>query len=255
METFLTQDILDDITDTNSNKNKEARGQGIANIISSLFGGMAGCALVGQSVMNTENGGRTRLSTFASGISLLLMILLGKHWLEQIPMAALVAVMITIAISTADVNGLKNISKIPRSDTAVMLMTFSVTMLTTPHNLALGVIAGVALAGILFSRKVAKVISVKGIKVNDQELTYEVTGQLFFVSKIYFLQGFDTHNHPGKITIDMSKAHIWDQSGVAALDQIIRKLSIGGSNVNVVGLNEESLNLFERLGGQEPSHG
>ena len=255
METFLTQDILDDITDTNSNKNKEARGQGIANIISSLFGGMAGCALVGQSVMNTENGGRTRLSTFASGISLLLMILLGKHWLEQIPMAALVAVMITIAISTADVNGLKNITKIPRSDTAVMLMTFSVTMLTTPHNLALGVIAGVALAGILFSRKVAKVISVKGIKVNDQELTYEVTGQLFFVSKIYFLQGFDTHNHPGKITIDMSKAHIWDQSGVAALDQIIRKLSIGGSNVNVVGLNEESLNLFERLGGQEPSHG
>ena len=255
METFLTQDILDDITDTNSNKNKEARGQGIANIISSLFGGMAGCALVGQSVMNTENGGRTRLSTFASGISLLLMILLGKQWLEQIPMAALVAVMITIAISTADVNGLKNISKIPRSDTAVMLMTFSVTMLTTPHNLALGVIAGVALAGILFSRKVAKVISVKGIKVNDQELTYEVTGQLFFVSKIYFLQGFDTHNHPGKITIDMSKAHIWDQSGVAALDQIIRKLSIGGSNVNVVGLNEESLNLFERLGGQEPSHG
>jgi len=255
METFLTQDILDDITDTNSNKNKEARGQGIANIISSLFGGMAGCALVGQSVMNTENGGRKRLSTFASGISLLLMILLGKHWLEQIPMAALVAVMITIAISTADVNGLKNISKIPRSDTAVMLMTFSVTMLTTPHNLALGVIAGVALAGILFSRKVAKVISVKGTKVNDQELTYEVTGQLFFVSKIYFLQGFDTHNHPGKITIDMSKAHIWDQSGVAALDQIIRKLSIGGSNVNVVGLNEESLNLFERLGGQEPSHG
>ena len=95
----------------------------------------------------------------------------------------------------------------------------------------------------------------KAIKVNDQELTYEVIGQLFFVSKIYFLQGFDTHTHPRKITIDMSKAHIWDQSGVAALDQIIRKLSIGGSNVNVVGLNEESLNLFERLGGQEPSHG
>ena len=255
METFLTQDILDDITDTNSNKNTEARGQGIANIVSSLFGGMAGCALVGQSVMNTENGGKTRLSTFASGISLLLMILLGKQWLEQIPMAALVAVMITISISTADVNGLKNISKIPRSDTAVMLMTFSVTMLTTPHNLALGVIAGVALAGILFSRKVAKVINVKAKNVSDEEVIYEVTGQLFFVSKIYFLQGFDTHDHPREITIDMSKAHIWDQSGVTALDQIIRKLSIGGSNVNVVGLNDESLNLFERLGGQEPSHG
>ena len=255
METFLTQDILDDITDSNSDKNVEARGQGIANIISSLFGGMAGCALVGQSVMNTENGGKSRLSTFSSGITLLAMILIGKEWLKEIPMAALVAIMITIAISTADTNGLRNISKIPRSDTAVMLMTFSVTMLTTPHNLALGVIAGVALAGILFSRKVAKVIKVKYSKINDNEIIYEVTGQLFFVSKIYFIQGFDTHEHPGKITIDMSKAHIWDQSGVAALDQIIRKLSAGGSNVNVIGLNEESLNLFERLGGQEPSHG
>ncbi len=254
IETFLTQDIIDDITDTNSNKNVEARGQGIANIISSLFGGMAGCALVGQSVMNTENGGRSRLSTLSSGISLLILILLCKPWLEQIPMAALVSVMITIAISTADTNGLKNISKIPRSDTAVMLMTFSVTMLTTPHNLALGVIAGVALAGILFSRKVAKVIKVTSKQVSDNEIIYEVSGQLFFVSKVYFLQGFDTHKHLKKVTIDMSNAHIWDQSGVAALDQIIRKLSLGGSNVNVIGLNEESLNLFDRLGGQESAH-
>lgn len=254
METFLTQDILDDITDSNSNKNIEARGQGIANIVSSFFGGMAGCALVGQSVMNTENGGKTRLSTFSSGVSLLAMILLCRPWLQQIPMAALVAVMITIAISTADTVGLGNIQKIPRSDTAVMLMTFSVTMLTTPHNLALGVIAGVALAGILFSRKVAKVIKVSAVKLNPEETRYEVTGQLFFVSKIYFLQEFDIHDHPAKVTIDMSLAHIWDQSGVAALDQIIRKLSLGGSQVEVIGLNKESLDLFERLGGQEPSH-
>ena len=254
METFLTQDIIDDMTDTNSNKNKEAQGQGIANLISSLFGGMAGCALVGQSVMNTENGGRTRLSTFSSGICLLGMILLCKPWLEQIPMAALVAVMITIAISTADTSGIKNIRKIPRSDTAVMLMTFSVTMLTTPHNLALGVIAGVALAGILFSRKVAKVIKVNVIKNNENELIYEVTGQLFFVSKIYFLQGFDVHSHPEKVIINMSKAHIWDQSGVTALDQIIRKITLGGSQVEVIGLNKESLDLFERLGGLEASH-
>ncbi len=254
METFLTQDILDDITDTNSNKNTEARGQGIANIISSLFGGMAGCALIGQSVMNTENGGRTRLSTFFSGISLLLMILIGKAWLERIPMAALVAVMITIAVSTADTNSLKNISKIPRSDTAVMLMTFSVTMLTTPHNLALGVIAGVALAGILFSRKIAKVIKVDAKEISDGNILYQVSGQLFFVSKIYFLQGFDVHDHASNITIDMSNAHIWDQTGVAALDQVIRKLRQGGSEVQVIGLNKESLNLFERLGGQESVH-
>ena len=145
----------DDATDTSSNKNKEARGQGIANIISSLFGGMAGCALVGQSVMNNENGGKSRLSTLTSGLSLLLMIILLKPWIGAIPMAALVAIMITIAVSTADLTGLKNIRKIPKSDTAVMLMTFAVTMLTKPHNLALGVIAGVGLAAILFSRKLS----------------------------------------------------------------------------------------------------
>ncbi len=254
METFLTQNILDEITDSNSNKDQEARGQGIANIVSSLFGGMAGCALVGQSVMNAENGGRTRLSTFFSGISLLIMILLGRSWLEQIPMAALVSVMITIAVSTADINGLKNIRKIPRSDTCVMLMTFSVTMLTTPHNLALGVISGVALAGILFSRKVAKVINVSTKIINNEEVHYQVTGQLFFVSQIYFVQGFNFHDHPAKIVIDMSNAHLWDQSGVGALDQVIKKLSSGGSKVEVVGLNQESLNLFDRLGGQETSH-
>ena len=139
--------------------------------------------------------------------------------------------------------------------TAVMIMTFSVTMLTTPHNLALGVISGVALAGILFSRKVAKVIRVEAKEIDSEQVIYEVTGQLFFVSKVYFLQGFDIHSHPRKVTIDMRKAHIWDQSGVNALDQIIRKISQGGSEVDIVGLNEESLDLFERLGGQEMSHG
>ncbi len=256
METFLTQDILDERTDSNSNKNTEAKGQGIANIVSSLFGGMAGCALVGQSVMNIDNGGRTRLSTLSSGISLLAMILLASTWLKQIPMAALVAVMIGIAVSTADVAGLRNIRNIPKSDTAVMLMTFAVTMLTTPHNLALGVLAGVALAGVLFSRKVAKVIRVEAIKISDDESRYVVSGQLFFVSKIYFLQGFDVHDHPARITIDMSQAHIWDQSGVGALNQLIRKLRLGGSVVNVEGLNKESLNLFERIGSQpEGGHG
>jgi SulP family sulfate permease len=256
METFLTQDILDERTDSNSNKNTEAKGQGIANIVSSLFGGMAGCALVGQSVMNIDNGGRTRLSTLSSGISLLAMILLASTWLKQIPMAALVAVMIGIAVSTADIAGLRNIRNIPKSDTAVMVMTFAVTMLTTPHNLALGVLAGVALAGVLFSRKVAKVIRVEAIKMSEDESRYVVSGQLFFVSKIYFLQGFDVHDHPARITIDMSQAHIWDQSGVGALNQLIRKLRLGGSVVNVEGLNKESLNLFERIGSQpEGGHG
>ena len=254
MESFLTQDILDDKTDSSSNKNVEARGQGIANIVSSLFGGMAGCALVGQSVMNIDNGGRTRLSTLFSGISLLAMILLAGSWLKQIPMAALVAVMISIAVSTADINGLRNVRRIPKSDTSVMLMTFAVTMLTTPHNLALGVLAGVALAGILFSRKVAKVIRVESEQISAQERHYRVIGQLFFVSTIYFVQGFDLHDHPERINIDLSQAHIWDQSGVAALDQVIRKLRLGGSEITVVGMNQESLDLFERIGGQESAH-
>ena len=254
MESFLTQDILDDKTDSPSNKNVEARGQGIANIVSSLFGGMAGCALVGQSVMNIDNGGRTRLSTLFSGVSLLAMILLAGSWLKQIPMAALVAVMISIAVSTADINGLRNVRRIPKSDTSVMLMTFAVTMLTTPHNLALGVLAGVALAGILFSRKVAKVIRVESEQISAQERHYRVIGQLFFVSTIYFVQGFDLHDHPERINIDLSQAHIWDQSGVAALDQVIRKLRLGGSEVTVVGMNQESLDLFERIGGQESAH-
>ena len=253
METFLTQDILDDATDTSSDKNKEARGQGIANIVSSFFGGMAGCALVGQSVMNNENGGKSRLSTLTSGLSLLLMIILLKPWIGGIPMAALVSIMITISISTADLNGLKNIRKIPKSDTAVMIMTFAVTMLTKPHNLALGVVAGVALAAILFSRKVAKVITVLRTREQDKTI-YKIKGQLFFVSKIYFLQGFNIHEHPKNIVIDMSLAHIWDQSGVVALEQIIRKFQNGGSKVEIVGLNKESLNLFERLGGIESAH-
>ena len=252
METFLTQDILDEATDTNSNKNKEARGQGISNIIASIFGGMAGCALVGQSVMNVENGGKSRLSTLSSGLSLIIMIIILKPWISQIPMAALVSVMITIVVSTADISGLKNIKKIPKSDTSVMLTTFSVTMLT--HNLAYGVVAGVVLASILFSRKVAKVITVARIKTDQDTITYKVEGQLFFVSKIYFLQGFNIHEHPKSIVLDMSLATIWDQSGVVALDQIVRKFKNGGSEVDIIGLNKESLNLFERLGGMETSH-
>jgi SulP family sulfate permease len=256
METFLTQDILDDKTDTTSNKNREAQGQGIANLVSSLFGGMAGCALVGQSVMNIDNGGRGRFSTLFSGVSLMAMILLARGWVQQIPMAALVAVMISIAVSTADINGLRAIGRIPKSDTAVMVMTFAVTMLTTPHNLALGVLAGVALAALLFSRKVAKVIKVDVEDIAPDHRRYRVTGQLFFVSKVYFLQGFDVHQHPPRITIDLSNLHIWDQTGVAALNQLTRKLERGGSEVTVEGLNPESLDLLKRIGSQpEAAHG
>lgn len=246
METFLTQDILDDLTDVTSHKNVEARGQGIGNIVSSLFGGMAGCALVGQSVMNVGYGGRTRLSTLTSGVSLLAMILLASRWVNQIPMATLVGVMVMIAINTANWSSIAAIRRIPRSDTAVMLLTVVVTVLT--HNLAVGLLSGVALAAILFSRKVAKVISVESHLEGNDHRVYTVTGQLFFVSSIYFRQGFDLHDHPARISIDMAQAHIWDQSGVTALDQVIRKLKLGGSQVQVLHLNQESTDLFARIG-------
>jgi SulP family sulfate permease len=253
METFLTQDILDDITDSTSSKNAEARGQGIGNIVSSLFGGMAGCALVGQSVMNVGYGGRTRLSTLTSGMALLAMILLASRWVNQIPMATLVGVMVMIAINTANWASIRGMRRIPKSDTAVMLLTVVVTVLT--HNLAVGLLSGVALAGILFSRKVAKVIDVSSTLVAPDHRIYTVRGQLFFVSSIYLRQGFELHEHPTRVTIDMADAHIWDQSGVGALDQVIRRLKLGGSTVDVVNLNPESSDLFARIGMAEEAGG
>jgi SulP family sulfate permease len=246
METFLTQDILDDMTDKSTNKNVEARGQGMGNIVSSLFGGMAGCALVGQSVMNVGYGGRTRLSTLSSGVCLIAMILAAKDWVNQIPMATLVGVMIMIAINTANCASIKDIRRIPRSDSSVMILTVFVTVIT--HNLALGLLSGVGLAAILFSRKVAKVIKVESSLNGKDHRIYKVSGQLFFVSSIYFRQGFELHEHPKKITIDMAEAHIWDQSGVTVLDQVIRRIKLGGSEVEVINLNDESLNLFSRIG-------
>ena len=251
METFLTQDLLDDATDSTSSKNLEARGQGIANIVSSLFGGMAGCALVGQSVMNINNGGRTRLSTFTSGVALLAMILLAKDWVQQIPMATLVGVMLMVAASTANWASIREIRRAPKSDTSVMVLTLLITLVT--HNLAIGVLAGVALAAILFSRKVAKVIVVRPTDLplpgGGRERRYEVIGQLFFVSVIYFKAGFDLHDHPQRVVLDLHQAHLWDQSGVAALDQVIRRFRGAGSEVEVVGLNPASADLFARIGG------
>ncbi len=253
METFLTQDILDDLTDKTTNKNIEARGQGVGNIISSLFGGMAGCALVGQSVMNVGYGGRSRLSTFSSGVCLFVMILLAKEWVNQIPMATLVGVMIMIAVNTANWTSIRNIRLIPRSDSSVMILTVVITVIT--HNLALGLLSGVVLAAILFSRKVAKVIKVESFLNNQNHRIYKVSGQLFFVSTVYFKQGFELHEHPDLVTIDMKNAHVWDQSGVACLDQVIRRLKLGGSKVEVLNLNQESLDLFARIGVAEEAGG
>ena len=246
LESLLTASLLDELTDTPSDKNQEAKGQGIANIITGFFGGMAGCAMIGQSVINIQSGGRGRLSTFCAGVFLLFFILVMGNWVEQIPMASLVAVMIMVSIGTFSWASLKNLRRIPRSETAVMVTTVFVTILT--HNLAIGVVTGVALSTIFFSRKIAKVIFVdKVINHEENHRTYSVVGQLFFVSVNDFLAAFDFTEKVDKVIINFRYAHIWDQSAVAAIDRVVLKLRRNGVDVDLVGLNEDSEVLLDRL--------
>lgn len=190
LESLLTASLLDELTDTPSNKNQEAKGQGIANIVTGLLGGMAGCAMIGQSVINIQSGGRKRLSTLASGVFLLFFILVLGNWVQQIPMASLVAVMIMVSIGTFSWDSIRNIKRVPRSETVVMVTTVLITVLT--HNLAIGVVIGIALSTVFFSRKIAKVVFVDTVLSSDgSKRTYSVAGQLFFVSVDDFLEAFD----------------------------------------------------------------
>jgi SulP family sulfate permease len=245
LQSFLTANVVEDMLDEEADYEAEARAEGLANITAGLFGGMAGAGMIGQSVINLESGGRHRLSTLAAGVGLLILVISLSGWLARIPMAALVAVMIMVSISTVNWDSFFKAAKVPKSDTAVMLLTLALALLT--RNLAIAVLVGVALAGILFSRKVAKVISVTATSQGPDWLHYTVRGQLFFVSTVYFLAGFKQHEHPARVTIDMADAHIWDQTGMRALDQVVRKLRQGGSAVELLNLNAESLDLFRRI--------
>lgn len=245
LQSFLTANVVEDSLDEEADYEAEARAQGLANITAGLFGGMAGAGMIGQSVINLESGGRYRLSTLTAGVGLLLLVISLSTWLARIPMAALVAVMIMVSISTVNWDSFLNIKLVPKSDTAVMLLTLVLALLTS--NLAIAVVVGVALAGILFSRKVAKVISVTGTWLTEDHLYYTVRGQLFFVSTVYFLAGFKQHDHPARVTIDMQAAHVWDQTGMRALDQVIRIRQQAGCSVELINLNKESLDLFDRI--------
>lgn len=246
LESFLTANVIDDITDTPSDKNQEAMGQGIANIVTGFFGGMAGCAMIGQSVINVRSGGRTRLSTFSAGIFLLSFILLLGDWVAQIPMAALVAVMFMVAFSTFSWGSLRNIRYVPKSETAVMITTVAITLLT--HNLAIGVVVGVALSAIFFSRKIATLISVESTLSPDcNERLYAVSGQVFFVSVETLLRSFNFREAVELVTIDLSQAHLWDQSAVDAVDKIVLRFRKRGVRVELIGLNEASATLLDRL--------
>ena len=247
LESFLTANVIDDLTDTSSDKNQESLGQGIANIVTGCFGGMAGCAMIGQSVINIRSGGRTRLSSLSAGVLLLLCILLLSNWVARIPMAALVAVMIMVSISTFSWNSLRNVRYIPKSETAVTITTVMITLLT--HNLAMGVIVGVALSAIFFSRKIAALVFVDSLLSEDgTERIYSVNGQIFFVSVESFINAFDFREKLEKVTINLTHAHLWDQSAVDAVDKMVLRFRKRGVKVELIGLNDASATLLDRLG-------
>ena len=255
LESMMTASIVDDLTDTTSNQNRECMGQGVANIASGLLGGMAGCAMIGQSVINIKSGGRGRLSTLAAGVFLLLMVVFLGKWVSQIPMAALVAVMVMVSIGTFSWESLKNIRKHPPSSTIVMVATVVVVVAT--HDLAKGVFVGVLLSGLFFAHKVGRFLQVTsessaGSTGSDRNegggvRDYKVVGQVFFASSTTFINSFDFKEVLQRVVIDVSRAHFWDITAINALDKVVLKFRREGTVVEVVGLNEASTTLVDRF--------
>ncbi|WMX56709.1 SulP family inorganic anion transporter [Peribacillus sp. R9-11] len=245
LESLLTAQIVDEMTDTDSNKNREAKGQGIANIIAGCFGGMAGCAMIGQSGINIKSGGRGRLSTFVAGAFLMVLIVILNDVLIKIPMAALVAVMIMVSIGTFDWSSLKRLRLAPKTDAAVMIVTVIIVLYT--HDLSKGVFAGVLLSMIFFSAKISKVSVEKAEDIQAKKIIYRITGQLFFASVQDFVSKFDVNEKADSITIDFSHSKIWDASAVGAVDKVVLKYRLHGKSVQVLGLDHESSQLLEKL--------
>lgn len=246
IESLLTATIVDDFTDTPSDKHRESKAQGVANVVTGVFGGMAGCAMIGQSVINVKSGGRGRLSTLSAGVLLLAFILLLGDWVARIPMASLVAVMFMVSFSTFDWASLKRWRVTPKAELLVMGITVGTVVMT--HNLAEGVLVGVLLSALLFARQASKLASVETWFDEHRAVrVYQVHGELFFASTEGFMEGINFHDHPPCVEIDLTHAHIWDGSAVAAIDKVVRKLRAGGSEVEVVGMNEASASLHEQL--------
>jgi SulP family sulfate permease len=245
LESMMTATIIDDLTDTKSNKSRECKGQGIANIGSGLIGGMAGCAMIGQSVINIKSGGRRRTSSLIAGIALLLMVVFLADWVSQIPMAALVAVMIMVAIGTFSWDSIRDLKKHPMSTNFVMVATVVATVGT--HNLAIGVFVGVLLAAMFFANKVGNIMYVGSKEVEaGVEREYQVVGQVFFASSERFISSFDFKESIDKVTINLSKAHFWDITAVQALDRVVIKFRREGTEVELVGLSEASATVVDR---------
>ncbi|MGV8996641.1 MAG: SulP family inorganic anion transporter [Parvibaculaceae bacterium] len=247
LESLMTAQIVDDLTDTPSNKNRECIGQGVANAATGFIGGMAGCAMIGQSMINVKSGGRGRLSTFCAGIFLLFMILVLGDLVRKIPMAALVAIMIMVSISTFSWSSIVNLRDHPRSSSIVMIAT--VTGVVFTHNLAIGVLIGVLLSALFFSWKISKIFSVtSALSADGAHRTYIVEGQIFFASVDDFSKAFNFKEAISNITIDVSRAHIWDISSVAALDMIVLKFRRAGAALEIIGMNKASETIVDKLG-------
>ena len=245
LESMMTATIVDEMTDTPSDKFKECRGQGIANIASGFMGGMAGCAMIGQSMINIKSGGLTRLSTFSAGIFLLLLVVFISDWLKIIPMAALVAVMIMVSVSTFEWSSLRAFKHNPKSSNIVMVATVIVVVAT--HNLALGVLTGVLLSALFLANKLENDIHVETTLDGTQRI-YDLHGQIFFSSSEKFIQSFNFKEDINTVIIDLTHAHIWDVTSVAMLDSVISKFQKNGVNVSVRGLNEASTNMIDKYG-------
>jgi SulP family sulfate permease len=252
MESLMTAKLVDDITDTHSDKTRESWGQGVANIVTGFFGGMGGCAMIGQTMINVKSGARTRLSTFLAGVFLLVLVVVLGDVVSIIPMAALVAVMIFVSIATFDWHSLQTIHRMPKSETTVMLATVAVTLVT--HNLAIGVGVGVLVACVLFAQRIAHLVDVARVVDADGTARYSVDGALFFASSNDLYTQFEYAEDPQNVVIDLSNAHVWDASTVAALDAITHKYETRGKRVEIVGLNEHSSDRYERHTGQLSAH-
>lgn len=247
LESLMTATIVDEFTDTNSDKNRECKGQGVANVVTGFMGGMAGCAMIGQSVINVKSGGRGRLSTMIAGTVLLIMVVFLSDWVSQIPMAALVAVMIMVSIGTFSWTSITDLKKHPLSTNIVMISTVVVVVWT--HNLAIGVFVGVLLASLFFANKISHFMYAKS-HFDDATKTrrYDIHGQVFFNSVDNFIAKFDFKEIADHVVIDLSKAHFWDISAVGALDKVVLKFKREGAEVSVIGLNEASKTIVDRFG-------
>ncbi|MGR4853165.1 SulP family inorganic anion transporter [Streptomyces sp. LARHCF252] len=252
MESLMTAKLVDDITDTHSSKTRESIGQGIANIVTGFFGGMGGCAMIGQTMINVRvSGARTRLSTFLAGAFLMVLCIVFGPIVSDIPMAALVAVMVMVSVATFDWHSIapRTLKRMPAGEITVMVVTVACVVAT--HNLAIGVVVGSITAMVVFAKRVAHLAEVTAVTDPDSgAVVYRVTGELFFASSNDLVGRFDYATDADKVVIDLSAAHVWDASSVAALDAIETKYAQRGKTVEIIGLNEPSARIHESLSGE-----